>query len=116
MTLYTRNKIIDVLNETIPKLVQNVLAVYAALYDMAIENTETSVTFGEYANPSFEAQVETLGKAASSNLMSTETQVDELWGDTKDDEWKKAEVERIKAEKGISDGGEEPPPPGEFTV
>lgn len=116
VTLYTRNKIIDVLNEKIPELVKNVLAVYAALYDMAIENTETSVTFGEYANPSFEAQVETLGKAASSNLMSTETQVDELWGDTKDEEWKKAEVERIKAEKGISDGGEEPPPPGEFAV
>ena len=71
---------------------------------------------GEYANPSFEAQVETLGKAASSNLMSTETQVDELWGDTKDDEWKAKEVERIKAEKGIVSGGDEPPAVGEFTA
>ena len=116
VTLYTRNKIIDVLNDVLPDLVKNVLAVYAALYDMAVENTEAAVTFGEYANPSFEAQVETLGKAASSNLMSTETQVDELWGDTKDEDWKKAEVERIKIEKGITPGGEEPPPPGEFAV
>lgn len=116
VTLYTRNKIIDVLNNVLPELVNNVLAVYATLYDMSVENTEVVVTFGEYANPSFEAQVETLGKAASSNLMSTETQVDELWGDTKDDDWKKAEVERIKAEKGISDGGVEPPAPGEFAI
>ncbi len=116
VTLYTRNKIIKVLNDVIPELVKNALAVYSALYDMAIEKTEAVVTFGEYANPSFEAQVETLGKAASSNLMSTETQVDELWGDTKDDEWKEKEVARIKAEKGITEGGNEPPVPGEFTA
>ena len=115
-TLYTRNKVIDALNNVIPELVKNVLNVYAALYEMGMENIEADITFGEYANPSFEAQVETLGKAASSNLMSTETQVDELWGDTKDDEWKKAEVERIKIEKGIAQGGAEPPAPGEFAV
>ena len=114
VTLYTRDKIIDVLNDVIPELVKNALGVYAALYDMAVEDVDASIIFGEYANPSFEAQVETLGKAASSNLMSTETQVDELWGDTKDDEWKEKEVARIKAEKGISSGGDEPPEPGEF--
>ena len=116
VTLYTRNKIIDVLNDVLPELVKNVLAVYAALYDIAVENTEAVVTFGEYANPSFEAQVETLGKAVNSHLMSTETQVEELWGDTKDEEWKKEEVERIKAEKGITSGGDEPPDLGEFTA
>ena len=116
VTLYTRNKIIDVLNETIPDLVVNVLAAYETFYDMAVDNIEASIIFGEYANPSFEAQVETLGKASSSGLMSTETQVDELWGDTKDEEWKKAEVERIKSEKGIAPGGIEPPAPGEFAI
>ena len=116
VTLYTRNKIIDVLNDVIPELVKNVLGVYATLYNTGFETIEAAITFGEYANPSFEAQVETLGKAASSNLMSTETQVDELWGDTKDDEWKAKEVERIKAEKGIVSGGDEPPAVGEFTA
>lgn len=115
-TLYTRNNVIKALNKVIPDLVKNVLGVYAALYNMGVEDVDASITFGEYANPSFEAQVETLGKAASSNLMSTETQVDELWGDTKDDEWKAKEVERIKAEKGIVSGGDEPPAVGEFTA
>ncbi len=115
-TLYTRNNVIKALNKVIPNLVKNVLGVYAALYNMGVEDVDASITFGEYANPSFEAQVETLGKAASSNIMSTETQVDELWGDTKDDEWKAKEVERIKAEKGITSGGNEPPVPGTFSA
>jgi hypothetical protein len=30
-------------------------------------------------------------------MMSIETMVDELWGDSKDDKWKAEEIERIKA-------------------
>ena len=33
----------------------------------------------------------------------TTTFVDELYGDTKDEEWKKEEVARLKAEQGITD-------------
>ena len=61
------------------------------------------VTFGEYANPSFESQVETVSKAKQGGIMSVEASVDELYGDTKDDEWKQEEVARLKAEQGISD-------------
>ena len=67
----------------------------------APKETECTVTFGGYANPSFEAQVETVGKASTSSIMSVEAQVEELWGDTRDDEWKAEEVQRIKYEKGI---------------
>ena len=60
-----------------------------------------SVSFGEYGAPDFDSRVETVGKAATYGIMSTETQVDELWGGSQDDEWKAGEVARIKAEKGI---------------
>ena len=33
--------------------------------------------------------------------MSIEAQVEELWGDTKDEQWKIEEINRIKEEKGI---------------
>ena len=33
--------------------------------------------------------------------MSIEAKVDELWGSTKDDAWKKDEVRRIREEKGL---------------
>ena len=38
--------------------------------------------------------------------MSVEAQVDELWGSSKDDAWKAAEVRRILAEKGIEEADE----------
>ena len=34
--------------------------------------------------------------------------IDELYGDSRDDEWKKEEVERLKAEQGIVTGVQEP--------
>ena len=35
--------------------------------------------------------------------MSIEASVEELYGDSKDEEWKKAEVSRLKAEQGIAE-------------
>ena len=35
--------------------------------------------------------------------MSVEAQVDELWGSSKDDAWKAAEVQRIRLEQGITE-------------
>ena len=62
-----------------------------------------NVPFGEYANPSFESQVETVAKAKTSGIMSIEASVDELYGDSKDEQWKSEEVIRLKSEQGISE-------------
>lgn len=35
--------------------------------------------------------------------MSIEAQVEEMWGDSKDEVWKVEEVARLKAEQGIAD-------------
>ena len=101
-TLYTRNKVIGTLQNVIKDVVITALKFNANLAGKSLEdNIEVTVSFGGYANPSFEAQVETVGKAAQYSIMSTEAAVDELYGDDKDEEWKKGEVRRIKAEKGI---------------
>jgi hypothetical protein len=100
-TLYRRNQIIEVLEETIKEIINITFKVYDNMKEVPPTETESTITFGGYANPSFEAQVETVGKASTTNVMSVETQVDELWGDTKDAEWKVKEVLRIKHEKGI---------------
>lgn len=57
--------------------------------------------FGDYANPSFESQIETVGKAKSSAIMSNEAVVDELYGDTKTEEWKQEEINRLNARDGV---------------
>ena len=100
-TLYRRNQIVGKTESIIKEVVNLVFKVYDTMNGKDISDTEVTPTFGGYANPSFEAQVDTVGKAATSNIMSIDAQVEELWGDTKDDKWKKEEVQRIKEEKGI---------------
>ena len=101
-TLYTRNKIVSALQKAVPQLVDVMFKTYDTLNNKAVSDTNVDYSFGEYANPSFESQVETVSKAKSSAVMSTEAAVEELYGDSKDEEWKAQEVSRIKAEQGIT--------------
>lgn len=98
-TLYTRGKIVERLNEVIPELVQTVLKVYDTMQGRSAGEYEASVTFGEYASPSFDAVVETVGKARTYQIMSLERSVEELYGDTWTKEEKAEEVARLKAEQ-----------------
>ena len=100
-TLYTRNAIIEALQETLPELVSALINADNLLHNKAVEEVKVDIPFGEYANPSFESQVETVGKGKTQGIMSIEAAVEELYGDSKDEEWKKEEIARLKAEQGI---------------
>ena len=103
-TLYTRNAIIEALQETLPDVVAACINAYHILLRQRIEEVKVEIPFGEYANPSFESQVETLSKARpGASIMSIEAQVEEMWGDSKDEAWKAEEVKRLKAEQGIAE-------------
>ena len=102
-TLYTRNAIIEALQEQLPELISVCINTYHILHGKAIEDVKVSIPFGEYANPSFESQVETVVKGKQGGIMSIEASVEELYGDSKDDKWKKEEVKRLKAEQGIAE-------------
>lgn len=100
-TLYTRGKIVEAINNTIPALVDKVFKFNNTYNKKPIADIDVSVEFGEYANPSFEAQVETVGKAKTGGIMSIERCVEELYGDSMTDEEKQEEIARLKAEQGI---------------
>ena len=102
-TMYTRGKIIDSLSEVIPELVSAALMANDLLYGRKPGEYEAMIEFGEYGSPTFEQTVETVGKASQYEIMSIETSVDALWGDRKDEQWKKDEVARLKAEQGIQE-------------
>jgi len=103
-TLYTRNAIVEALQEQLLELVNVAINAYHILMKKPIEEIKVDISFGEYANPSFESQVETLSKARpGAPVMSVEAQVEELYGDTKDKEWKREEIARLKAEQGIAE-------------
>jgi hypothetical protein len=105
-TLYTRGKIVDRLNEVIPELVQTVLMVNDTIKARQPGEYEASVSFGEYASPSFDAVVETVGKARTFGVMSLERAVEEMYGDTWTKEEKAAEVLLLKAEQGMMEAEE----------
>ncbi len=102
-TLYTRDAIIEALQETLPGLVSAAINAYHILHGQAVREVKVDIPFGEYANPSFESQVETVAKGKQGGIMSIEASVEELYGDSKDDAWKQEEVARLKAEQGLTE-------------
>lgn len=103
VTLHVRNKIVDALNETLPELFRTILQCYDLMCGQAPGDYEITVKFGEYASPDFGTTVDTVGKAKQYGVMSLETSVDQLYGDTWTKEEKEAEVERLKVEQGIQE-------------
>lgn len=102
-TLYTRGKIIDVLNEVIPLLVDTTLKVYDNMKKKHPGDYEVTISFGEYASPDFGSVVEVVGQAKSYGIMSLEQAIEELYGDTWTDEEKALEVQRIKEGDAVID-------------
>lgn len=102
-TLYTRNAIIEALQETLPELISAAVNAYHILHNETLEEVEVNIKFKEYANPSFESQVETVAKAKQGGIMSIERCVEELYGDDLDDHCKQEEITRLKAEQGIQE-------------
>ena len=105
-TLYTRGKIVDTLSEVIPLLISITLMVNDIMNSKSPKEYEATVTFGEYASPSFDNVVEIVGTAKTYGIMSLEQCVEELYGDTWTDEEKAEEVQRIKEQTGILEAEE----------
>ncbi len=103
-TLYTRQSIIEALNDFIPKVINGVLKFYDQIRGgKPGEDIEINVNFGEYDSPSFDSQIDTITKAKTGGVMSIETSVKELYGDSKDDNWIEEEILRLKEEQGITE-------------
>lgn len=101
-TQYTRGKVLDVLEKVIPKVVCTCLMAYDKAQNKTAGKYTVTVDFKEYANPSFEAIVETISKARpNQNIMSVEKAVDTMYGDSLSKKEKEEEVKRLKEEQGI---------------
>ena len=107
VTLYTRDAIVEAFQPALEELVKEVITTYYRSILEPVPDYEVTVTFQDYANPSFESQIETIGKGRVQGILSIEACVDELYGDDKTDEWKEEEVARLKKEQGL-DTFEEP--------
>ena len=102
-TLYTRNSIVEALQTTLPDVVASCIHAMNILEGQMPEDVKVNIPFGEYANPSFVSQVETVAKAKQGGIMSIERCVEELYGDSLDEHCKQEEITRLKAEQGIQE-------------
>lgn len=103
VTLYTRDAIIEALQPQLEQVVRTAINAYYRITDMQVPEYEVDITFQDYANPSFESQIETIGKGRQQGILSIEACVEELYGDDRSDEWKEEEVARLKAEQGLAE-------------
>lgn len=103
VTLYTRDAIIEALQPVLQQVIKTAISAYYKMVNMEVPEYEVEITFQDYANPSFESQIETIGKGRTQGILSIEASVEELYGDDKSDEWKEEEVARLKAEQGIAE-------------
>ena len=99
----SRNTITEALELMIPQLIQVTLKTYDNMRNTDVREPEVSISFGEYGAPDFDTRVNTIGAAAAASIMSVEAQVEELWGNSKDETWKEEEVMRIKRERGLQE-------------
>lgn len=107
VTLYTRDSIIEVLQPTLEKVIDTVLQTYYLINGEIAPEYAVEVTFQSYANPSFESKIETMAKAKTAGIMSTEAIVEELHGDSRDPEWIAEEIARLKGELNDSKNSEQ---------
>ena len=103
VTLYTRDAIIETLTPTIEKLIITTLSAYFLSIGTPAPEYTVVVSFQDYANPSFESQIETIGKGRTQGILSIEAAVEELYGDDRTEEWKAEEVARLKNEQGYAE-------------
>lgn len=98
VTIKTCDKVIDLEEKILSKLFNIALAMYQLMQDRNadIKEEKFTIIFPGYANSSFESKITAILPLLQSGAISPERFVDELWGDSLNDEDKKKEVEYIK--------------------
>lgn len=94
VTIMTRNNIIDSQVDILKNLLNLALCLqeYVTTGTISILEYEISVTFNEFANPSFENELNTLYPVWSGGGISTKKYVDLIWGDKLSDKEKSEEI------------------------
>jgi len=87
-TIFTRNSIIDPETDSLKELLNEALLVqdYMDTGVIVDKDYDISITYDEFANPSFESELEALGPAWSQGQISTDQYVRLLWAGKLSDE------------------------------
>lgn len=98
VTIMTRNNIMAAEERSNKQLVELALFFdeYIETGEITIKDYDIGIKYNEFANPSFENQIQTLGSAWVNGEISTKRYVDLLWGDSLTDEEKLEEINELE--------------------
>ena len=101
ITIMTRNNIIDRQEKILKDLMELCIIIqeYLDTGTISLKDYDISITFNEFANPSFENEIQVLGSAFSNGQISTERYVDILWGDKLSEDEKNKEIDYLEKNK-----------------
>lgn len=104
-TIFTRNTIIKNETKSLLKLCNMLLMAeeYIQTGIFVEKDYEISIKYDEFANPSFESELQILGPAWSNGQISTQKYVDLLWAGKLSDEEKAAEIQYLEDNKAKDD-------------
>lgn len=95
ITLYTRSRMIPPLGECLEKLAETAVRMAFDARGETADAVCAEAVFGDYASPDFDSRTQTVSLAVEKGVMSIETALAELYGDTRSEEWKAEEARRL---------------------
>ena len=103
VTIMTRNNVIDRQTKILKELMSLCLIVqeYLETGSITLTDYDISVTFNEFANPSFENELQVLGPAWSAGQISTKQYVEILWGDKLSEEEIEQEIAYLESTRAM---------------
>ena len=101
VTIMTRNNVINRQTKIIKELLSLSLAIQEFMETdvITIQEYDINVNFNEFANPSFENELQVLGPAWANGEISTRRYVELLWGDKLSNEDKEVEIAWLDAQR-----------------
>lgn len=104
VTIMTRDNIISSQRDIITNVARHIIILYKFIHSHngkinISDMPNITIKYKEFANPSFENRLSTLGSAWKNGMISTDIYVDFLWGDTLPKEEKRKEIDRLNIEK-----------------
>ncbi|MEG0165653.1 capsid protein [Anaerorhabdus sp.] len=101
-TLYTRGDIVESFSEILTELLSVALKSSFILNNQSVpKDIEPTVSFGEYAKPTFDSVIATVSTAVNNRIMSINKAIDEMYGDTMEDDEKATELLLIMNQNGM---------------
>lgn len=110
LTIFTRNGLLDEERDILEHLISDVLCAYELMNNGVItcRDYEISIQYGEFANSSLESKLETILTGWQGGILSDESAIDLLWGNSLSADKKNKELDFLKEQRESQQQAQQP--------